>query len=90
MIANDGRNEPPLSELSLRSDQYSIDNAQYASEDDGDLSLVPASSVEDEDASYVIPSAPTSLNTFPETRSVESLVMVGHGAEESLNSDARY
>lgn len=46
----------------------SIDN-----DEDGE-SLVPAS--EADDSSYVLPSAPNSVNTFTTTRSVEDLVLV--------------
>ena len=41
-----------------------------------DSSLVP-SSLQEDDSSYVIPSAPNSLNTFATTRSVDDLVLVG-------------
>lgn len=41
-----------------------------------DSSLIP-SSLQEDDSSYVIPSAPNSLNTFATTRSVDDLVLVG-------------
>ena len=81
-LDKDGRNHNnlPISEVSIGYACSSYTTDRYTSGDDDQLSLVPASSVEDEDASYVIPSAPTSLNTFPETRSVDDLVLVGKGA----------
>jgi hypothetical protein len=46
-----------------------------------DSSLVPVS-VPDDDSSYVLTSAPTSLNTFAETRSVDDMVLVGEDTKE--------
>jgi hypothetical protein len=48
-----------------------------------DSSLVPVS-VPDDDSSYVLASAPTSLN-FTETSSVDDMVLVGAGAKERLD-----
>jgi hypothetical protein len=45
-----------------------------------DLSLVSAS-LADDDSSYVIPSAPNSLNTYTTTRSIDDLVLVGRDDE---------
>jgi hypothetical protein len=44
-----------------------------------DLSLVSASLADD--SSYVIPSAPNSLNTYTTTRSIDDLVLVGRDDE---------
>jgi hypothetical protein len=75
----------PVSEVSVGYGQYSTEIDRYNSGEDDQLSLVPAASVdEDEDASYVIPSAPTSLNTFPETRSVDDLVLVGESTDTTM------
>ena len=41
-----------------------------------DSSLIPGS-IPDDECSYVIPSAPNSLNTFATTRSIDDLVLVG-------------
>lgn len=49
-----------------------------------DSSLVPAS-VPDDDSSYVLTSAPTSLNTYPDTTSVDDLVVVGEDVKERLD-----
>jgi hypothetical protein len=49
-----------------------------------DSSLVPVS-VPDDDSSYVLASAPTSLNTYTETMSVDDMVLVGEDANERLD-----
>ena len=71
----------PARSLSFSENNKGSDGRNIALVTD-DSSLVPAS-LQDDDASYVIASAPTSMNTLTETISVEDLVVVGKDCEES-------
>lgn len=77
------KQETPMKEISIPDEvETNRDTINDALTLD-DSSLVPAS-LPDDDSSYVLPSAPTSLNTFPETMSVDDMVLVGEHVKERL------